>query len=390
LTEGTEPERPIFGFIMHPLDLEDVYDFEPGSIGKPIPLVKKVLGWMKESWEISSVIITSQTGQQVEARIQCVPRLPEQMIVDDDDIRELVLQAAKKLEADGAQIIGLGAYTAIVGDHGRMIEREVGVPVTSGNGFTVWTALEAAREAADQMKIEMSDARAVVIGATGSIGRVCAKQLQSEVKELVLVGHKNVDRLSKMAEAGDNISFSTDIKESLRGSDIVISASSDTGVIVEADWLKPGSVVCDIARPRDVAEEAAKTTGILVIEGGIVRLPGEPEWDSRFTTFNNLGLPPNLSYACFSETALRALEPDLRKNALGINVKEIKDLSKAAEKHGFEIAGLRNFDRTLTEEEMTRTRRKARMRVFSRMKHSRFVRKAGLSSESQEAGETVS
>ena len=41
--------------------------------------------------------------------------------------------------------------------------------------------------------------------------------------------------------------------------------------IIEAEDLKPGAVVCDVARPRDVSKEVAqKRNDVLIIEGGVV------------------------------------------------------------------------------------------------------------------------
>lgn len=348
-------DAPVYGFVMHPLSLQDVYDFEPGARDKPVDLVRKVLCWMPDPFEIASLEIRTDAGSTVRARIQCVPRLPEQMIEDTAEIRGMIIRAAQALESAGANIIGLGAYCSIAGEHGRLVQKAVNVPVTSGNSFTVLSAIEATTAAALQMDIKMSEAKAVVIGATGSIGTVVASLMASQVKELVLVGRRSVHLIGKHSFVRGNVTYSTDIKESISGADIVLSASSDPSAIVQVEDLRQGCVVCDIARPRDVAEEAAKKAGVMVIEGGIIRMPGEPLWTTPFSHFNNLGLPYGQSFACFAETALRSLEPALCHTSIGINVKEIGDLGAAAKKHGFEVSGIRNFDRPITADNITKS-----------------------------------
>ena len=48
----------------------------------------------------------------------------------------------------GAKILGLGAFTSVVGDAGVTIANALDVPVTTGNSFTVAMAVQAIREAA--------------------------------------------------------------------------------------------------------------------------------------------------------------------------------------------------------------------------------------------------
>ena len=48
-----------------------------------------------------------------------------------------------KLAQDlGAKVVGLGAFTAVIGDAGITVSNNVDVAVTTGNSYTVATALE--------------------------------------------------------------------------------------------------------------------------------------------------------------------------------------------------------------------------------------------------------
>jgi len=111
--------------------------------------------------------------------------------------------------------------------------------------------------------------------------------------------------------------------------------------------LKFGAVVCDVARPADVSLEVREARpDVLVIDGGVVAVPGDPElgW--------NFGFEKGLAYACMSETMMLALEGLYEHCSLGIdiNMEVINSFKALAKKHGFRLAGLRSFDKPLSEE----------------------------------------
>ena len=108
--------------------------------------------------------------------------------------------------------------------------------------------------------------------------------------------------------------------------------------MINVDKLKPGAVVCDVARPPDVKkEDAARRPDVLVIESGEILLPGDP--DLGF----DIGLPPGTAYACLSETALLTMEHMYGDYTLGrnIEIEKVKEMYRLMKKHGLQIAGLR-------------------------------------------------
>src|SRR5262249_49623137 len=142
------------------------------------------------------------------------------------------------------------------------------------------TAVEGAVEAARRMGISIPCANVAVVGATGSIGATCAEILARDAREVGLIG-RNRDRLEALAgrlipQSPAQIRIYTDIAAGLRDADVVITVSSAAEAIVQPSHLKPGAVVCDVARPRDVSVAVARERDdVLVIEGGVVRVPGE-------------------------------------------------------------------------------------------------------------------
>ncbi|MGB9860309.1 MAG: shikimate dehydrogenase, partial [Moorellaceae bacterium] len=288
-----------FAFIIHPLDVSDVARKFPLARYLPSRLVERLLLWLPP---IKTSYITGVRSAYAETEgwfVSCPLTSRQMLALPEDFVLDRIIQACRLAEKLGAQIIGLGAMTSVVGDGGITISRHVNVPVTTGNSYTVATALEGTKKAADMMGIDISRAQVAVVGATGAIGAVCARILARECTSLTLVARKR-DKLEDLArrikeDTGLAVHLSTDIKAALREADVVLTVTSAAGAVIEPEDLKPGAVVCDVARPRDVSRRVAEERDdVLVIEGGVVEVPGEV--DFRF----NFGYPPGLAYACMA------------------------------------------------------------------------------------------
>ena len=129
--------------------------------------------------------------------------------------------------------------------------------------------------------------------------------------------------------------MSNDLEAALPQADVVLTATSATEAFIEPDWLKRGAIVYDLSRPYNVSKLVAqKRPDVRVIEGGVVCLPGTP--DFQF----DLGLEPGQVFACLAETALLALERRYSHASLGSELNEdlIDELSALGDAHGFRIA----------------------------------------------------
>ncbi|MEG0831974.1 MAG: shikimate dehydrogenase, partial [Acidaminococcaceae bacterium] len=106
---------------------------------------------------------------------------------------------------------------------------------------------------------------------------------------------------------------------------------------------------CDVARPRNVSREVtAARKDVLVIEGGVIRVPGAVDFGFNF------GFPAQMSYACMAETMILALEGRYENFTLGRNLslEQIDTIAALAQKHEFRLAGFRNFEKPVTEQEI--------------------------------------
>ena len=114
------------------------------------------------------------------------------------------------------------------------------------------------------------------------------------------------------------------------------------------------TVVCDVARPANVAREVVQSLDdVLVFEGGLVELPEPVHFGP-----NLLGFRPGILLGCLAETVLLALEGDDRDHSIGHNLDpaEAEYLRALAERHGFRAAPAHCFGVELSEADFEKRR----------------------------------
>ena len=115
----------------------------------------------------------------------------------------------------GAKIIGLGAFTSVVGDKGITIARKLISRLRQGNSYTVATAIEGVKLAAGKMGHPVLDnSTLVVVGATGSIGRAVSLMMSRDVKHMILVA-RNIERLELLKEELQQVNPKLDVSYTL-------------------------------------------------------------------------------------------------------------------------------------------------------------------------------
>jgi predicted amino acid dehydrogenase len=257
----------------------------------------------------------------------------------------------------GAKILGLGAFTSVVGDAGITIAKGLDVPVTTGDAYTISIAVEALRKSAKLMDINLAKSTAAVVGAGGTIGKVCAELLADDVQKLYLLG-RHIEPLEKLKTKLD-VSSQADIRSStdlshLADADLILTVTSAVNEdVIRPEHLRTGSVVCDVARPRDVSAMVAEARDdILVIDGGMVDIPGMVNFNFDF------GFPEGKAYACMAETMALALEGRFEDYTLGkeITRAHVDEITEIARKHGFRLSGFRSFEKEITAEKIQAVR----------------------------------
>jgi fatty aldehyde-generating acyl-ACP reductase len=352
-----------FAFIIHPIDPRR-------DIGRKYPLLGQVLptamvNFLSGYWPpvyISHItgIRSAATGKEIEGWFLACPYTPRRMMtLPVHQVYNKVAQTGRLAEKLGAQLLGLGAFTSVVGDAGVTISQNLHIRVTTGDSYTVAVAVMAAKEAASRVGISLQNATVAVVGASGAIGSVCAELLADDVPEMILIGRR-IERLqdvkARVEASGAHALATTDIT-TLRQADLVITVTNAMGGVIGPGHLKAGAVVCDVARPRDVSRAVAQEReDVLVIEGGVVQVPGDVDFHFDF------GLPPRMAYACMAETMTLALAGRYENYTLGkhIQIEKVREIAALAEKHGFKLGGLRSFEQAVADEQIERIRANAR------------------------------
>ena len=408
----SEPNDGRFAFLVHPVDLQNYSDFDESlDLLSEEQLEDLSSRWsdMVEPFVVSSSRIVAQTGQTAYGDFICVPKTADQLLAMEKDEAIKEISAAVHLATErGAKIVGLGAYTSVVTMGGRQLLPYTDVALTTGNSYTVVSGVEALLDAAERLGQDLNGVTGAVVGAGGAIGKALAILLSEQVQHLILVGNPQrpekseyrmlkvaveiFQHLRKLSEKGhtfsrgslgahvaslkdfpdNDVSLSTWIeyiqksmslgapitltvesKNYLPQADVIMVATSSLETLIVPDVLKRGAIVCDMSRPSNVSEQVLEERpDVLVIDGGVVAVPNAPDlgW--------NFGFEKGTAFACMSETIMLALEKQYEHTSLGadLSLDQLEMMRSLAEKHGFSLAGFRNFDRPLPESTWERVR----------------------------------
>ena len=360
-----------FAFVIHPLSQQYLTKTPPldwiANVSPPtvMNLVEKAVAYTPPFIYSKVSGIKSPTGDEAEGWLITVGGTPKEIMAHGPEFTYSRLLAAAKLAKKlGAQIMGLGAFTKVVGDAGITVAKRAPLPITTGNSYSASGALWAAHDAAKKVgrvsigKSGKMAGKAMVVGATGAIGSVCARLLAKAVDEIYMVAPEAAKLLAlkesiELETPGAIVHVSATTDRDLSEMDMVVTATSGAGKrILDIMQVKPGSVITDVARPLDIpAEDVAKRPDVLVIESGEIQLPGD-------VRMKDIGLPRGIAYACLAETIVLALEARFENFTLGRNIEweKVREIYKLGLKHGMELAAISGVNGVFTEEDFERVR----------------------------------
>lgn len=360
-------EEITFAFIIHPLHRKQLF-MHPllknvKQYSKPIEKVTEDLIAHFPGFYYGKIenIVSEKNGQKVKGLIYTVTETPRKLMeANPDVIYKKILKLCEKARMKGAKIIGLGAYTKIVGDAGVTIDRLSPIPVTTGNSLSAASTLWAAKLAVESLGFVKKNeegkflGKVMVVGATGSIGAVSAKILALSWEEIIIVApraYKLIELKEEILKINPKvkIEISTDADNFSDIADLIITTTSGQGkTILDIMKVKSGAVICDVSRPFDIsAEEATKRPDVMVIASGEVELPGDVKMKV------DIGLEGNLVYACLAETALLAMEGKIESFTLSrnINFEKVIEIDRMAHEHGVRLAEIMGHHGVITDQE---------------------------------------
>ena len=365
-----------WAFVIHPLSQEYFKNIKPiellSHVSPPafMDVVEKAMAYAPPFVYSHVTGIKSPTGVESEGWLISVGGTPKEIMSHSPEFTyKRLLEAARVARSLGAQIMGLGAFTKVVGDAGLTVARRASLPITTGNSYSASGALWAAHDAMRRLGLVSSVARdgqrlkfkAMVVGATGSIGSVCARLLAMVAEEVCLVSPETAKLLSLkgsiLKETPDaKLHLASNTDRDIGGMDMIVTATSGAGKrILDIMKVKPGCVITDVARPLDLPpEEVARRPDVLVIESGEIKLPGKVK-------MANIGLPEGVAYACLAETIVLALEGRFENFTVGRNIEweKVREIYRLGLKHGMKLAAISGVNGPFTDADIRRVRRLA-------------------------------
>jgi len=364
-----------FAFVIHPLSQEYFKNIKPiellSHVSPPVFMdtLEKAMAYAPPFVYSKVTGIKSPTGVEAEGWLISVGGTPREIMNHSPEFTyRRLLDAARMAKRLGAQIMGLGAFTKVVGDAGLTVARRAPLPITTGNSYSASGALWAAHDAVLRLGLVPSPRhghkvhfKAMVVGATGAIGSVCARLLAMVAEEVYMVSPETAKLLSLkgsiLKEAPDaRLYLSSRADKDIADMDMIVTATSGAGKkILDIMQVKPGCVITDVARPLDLPpDEVAKRPDVLVIESGEIRLPGK-------VAMKNIGLPKNVAYACLAETIVLALDGRFENFTVGRNIEweKVREIYRLGRKHGMKLAAISGVNGPFSDADIRRVRKLA-------------------------------
>lgn len=301
---------PWFSFIVHPRHSAELDTMSGASLLRRYSQDDEE--FIQKACSSPALVLGEVTlrGSSVRGEVVGAVRMPRTMLTREG--LRAVIEAAQLAALRGSAVVGLGALTGPVTSGGLFLlpRLPAGVTLTNGNALTAAIAKENVMEALSIIGVQSP--RVAVLGATGSVGVASSHLLADEGLDLILIGRSTamlkeyLDGLSHVATFSDDV---TDVGEA----DAVLILTSDSSACLRPEMLKQGSIVIDLAQPPNIPHEEYQEfgrAGILVAEGGIVRIAGYCCTQEFFLD------GPEDTFACLAETYLMA-SSGMREHSVG-------------------------------------------------------------------------
>lgn len=352
-----------FAFIIHPIDPKRDVARKYPFLGKMLP--EPAIHFLSRFWppvRLSHITGARSvaTGKEIEGWLIAVPYTTQRMLaLPPQEVYRKIIAAGHLAESLGAKILGLGAYTSVIGDGGRTIADALNIAVTSGDSYTAAVSVYATQVAARLMEIDLTRSVVAIVGAAGAIGQAVSQLLAPGIGRMLLIGRQRESLeavAAKIRAMGcAEVVISEDVLN-ISAAEVVVTVTSSGGNLIQPEMLRQGAVVCDVSRPRDLSWQVSRVRDdVLVIDGGLVRVPGQIDFGFDY------GLPPDLTYGCLAETITLTFEGLFEDYSIGkdLSLEKVRRIDTLATHHGFELAALRSFEKKLDESLIAQIKAKA-------------------------------
>jgi len=284
----------------------------------------------------------TRRGRPLRGTLYGVPWRPRRLLEDQDGAVDAIVAGVDALARRGAAAVGLGALCAVVGSRGRAVSERSPVPVTTGHELTAWAAARTANRVTQLVGRDPREPVAV-LGAPWGVAVAAAELLARRGRRVMLAARSRGSALARIAARTPDVEL-VEPDEALARARFVVCASSGGGRLTEAA-LCPGTVVIDVARPRDLVGLRARPD-VLTVDGETLALPAGAHLGGVTVVYNWLvGQGPANVFACFAAPMLAAMGdiPEPISQDRFLDPEAVEAWGAVAEGHGFHVDSL--YDR---------------------------------------------
>ncbi|WP_020405779.1 aminotransferase class III-fold pyridoxal phosphate-dependent enzyme [Hahella ganghwensis] len=331
-----------FGFIAHPTSV---------ALKRHVKLIdlanrnfdEQSEGYHKDYWQWQNLVpfttldsVISKAGSRCSGIVHYMPLTAEEMLADHRNVTKRVIDGINDLQSRGAELVGLGGFTGIVGNRGLQTAEKCGIPITTGNSLTAYAAQRNLLQTMERLEVFPQGTEVAIVGYPGSISLAIAQLLADKGCRLTLVHRGKSDpekHLSYLpSKMHSSVTLTNNIEDCYGKVQFFVAATS-TGNVIDPARLLPGSVVVDAALPKDVMQATQPRSDILIIDGGLISAGPDVSFGESATNF----APKMFMNGCLAETLILTLEQRRDNFSLGrvLPPERVLEIGQLAEKHGF-------------------------------------------------------
>jgi len=341
---GVEPK---FAFLVHPRRKEDIFIAWPFARPLRILLRNRFYSFIRHLPPTVLDVIKTPAG--VHGVIVSSTWLPDALIEN----RKAALKEARKCIRFVAKLsprnayLGLGEWWPFLTKRGESVQRYAqkrGLQITTGYCGTLCSLQMSVKRIAKVSEIEPSRMSVLILGV-GKMGASVARGLVNEVGRITVFDKNKVkrDRIAEELRAlsqGATIGVLEDgdkLIPALATHDVCICTTSNLRRILPPEVILPWVIILDDSRPEAIPRIYDKARGILVIEGGLLRIQGaEVRYDFGFGNDGEV-------FGCLGEVYMLACDggKTLKPTVGDVDFNNFRRMLASLERLGVESGGLR-------------------------------------------------
>jgi fatty aldehyde-generating acyl-ACP reductase len=326
-----------FAFFISPKTFKQIADFWP--IAKILP-ASLLHPFLKNNlpFKVAHIKIHPSSKKEILGHFIITNILPEENnSLNENALLNKIISAAHIAQHLNAGIMGLDRYSAIAAEKGLPFDKGLKIPLTSGSAYNAWSIFEGIYRIVRNRKIDFARLSLAIIGATNSIGSLCARKF-SEIFSRMIIYANEKEQLQDLKQSLNQLNpveviIEQDIHKTINDAEVVVVTTDIKNDSLELKEFKQNAVVCDGSCNMDILSKAGARQDITIFAGGLIKAPFGV--DKRAS----LGLPQDIISASLAETMLLTLEEKLVDYSMGdnINLDQMEEIADIAARHGFEV-----------------------------------------------------